>query len=303
MAGVRTLTADELADRLKSEPSPVLVDVMPAARFVAVHLPGAVNACVYEVSFPDTVAGLVEGPDAPVVVYGNRAENGASADAAEKLRRAGYADVADFRGGVAEWTDSGRALEGTGETPATPAPAGERSLAVDVANSAVRWVGRNLAGRDHGEIAILDGEIRLVNGALDGGRVTVDMANITCGDIPDAKLNRVLRDHLESDDFFDVGRLPEATFVIGSAESIPDAAAGQPNLLCRGSLTMKGVTEPVEFEATGGPTSDAGWAGQAQLTIDRTRWGVNYGSGRLYDFLGMHLVNDLVSLDLTLVAG
>ena len=90
---------------------------------------------------------------------------------------------------------------------------------------------------------------------------------------------------------------------IESAEPMANAAPGRPNLLCRGSLTLKGVTKPIEFEAAAGFTADGGWAAQAQLTIDRTRWGVNYGSGRLYDFLGMHLVNDHVSLDLTVVAG
>jgi rhodanese-related sulfurtransferase len=303
MAETRTLNADELAGRLESDVPPVLVDVMPAARFVAVHLPGAVNACVYEVAFLDHVAELVDSPETPIVVYGTREGNRASADAAEKLRRAGYTDVADFRGGVAEWTAAGRPLEGTGETRTAPPPAGEHTLVVDAGKSAVRWVGRNLAGRHHGSIAIRDGEIRLVNGVLAGGRVTVDMTKITCDDIPDSKMNGVLIAHLESDDFFDTERFPEAGLAIDSAEPIDGAAPGRPNLRCRGSLSMKGVTNPVEFEAVGGAVSDGGWAAQAQLRIDRTKWGVNYGSGRLYDFLGMHLVNDYVSLDLTVVAG
>ena len=40
----------------------------------------------------------------------------------------------------------------------------------------------------------------------------------------------------------------------------------------------------------------------AHFDIDRTRWNVNYGSGKLYDGLGMHLVNDDVSLQIRLVA-
>ena len=41
---------------------------------------------------------------------------------------------------------------------------------------------------------------------------------------------------------------------------------------------------------------------QANFDIDRTRWGVNYGSGKLYERLGMHLVNDLVTLQVHVLA-
>ena len=40
---------------------------------------------------------------------------------------------------------------------------------------------------------------------------------------------------------------------------------------------------------------------QAAIDLDRTLWGVCYGSGRLYERLGMHLVNDLISIELFIV--
>jgi hypothetical protein len=40
----------------------------------------------------------------------------------------------------------------------------------------------------------------------------------------------------------------------------------------------------------------------AALDIDRTFWNVRYGSGKLYERLGMHLVHDLISLELFVVA-
>ncbi|MDD2851818.1 MAG: hypothetical protein PHY09_07950 [Desulfuromonadaceae bacterium] len=41
---------------------------------------------------------------------------------------------------------------------------------------------------------------------------------------------------------------------------------------------------------------------QVTLSFDRTFWNVCYGSGKLYERLGMYLVNDFVSVDLFIVA-
>ena len=42
--------------------------------------------------------------------------------------------------------------------------------------------------------------------------------------------------------------------------------------------------------------------GQAQFEIDRTAFGSQYGSGRLFAFLGRHVVNDHVHLHVKLNA-
>jgi hypothetical protein len=43
-------------------------------------------------------------------------------------------------------------------------------------------------------------------------------------------------------------------------------------------------------------------AAQGHLEFDRTRWDVQYGSGKFFALLGKHLVNDLVQLHLKIVA-
>jgi hypothetical protein len=40
----------------------------------------------------------------------------------------------------------------------------------------------------------------------------------------------------------------------------------------------------------------------AQIDIDRTRWNVLYGSGRFFQMLGKHLVNDAITLFVKIVA-
>ena len=57
------------------------------------------------------------------------------------------------------------------------------------------------------------------------------------------------------------------------------------------------VTMPGILAAAG----DEGAALQGVLEFDRTRWGSRYGSGRLYDRLGMHLVNDFVTIQVRIV--
>ena len=51
------------------------------------------------------------------------------------------------------------------------------------------------------------------------------------------------------------------------------------------------------------PQNDGTLKAQASLDLYRTLWGVCYGSGRLYERLGMHLVNDLISVELFIVTG
>jgi hypothetical protein len=59
---------------------------------------------------------------------------------------------------------------------------------------------------------------------------------------------------------------------------------------------VKDVTAPVNFAASAGVTADGRLAAQASLAWDRTLWGVCYGSGRFFQRLGGHLVNDLVDV-------
>jgi hypothetical protein len=64
-----------------------------------------------------------------------------------------------------------------------------------------------------------------------------------------------------------------------------------------GTLTLRGVTNEVSFRARVAPHREGGLALQARFDLDRTRWGSLYGSGRFFARLGMHLVDDAVSLD------
>ena len=97
-------------------------------------------------------------------------------------------------------------------------------------------------------------------------------------------------------------RYPTATFELRGAAAIAGATPGTPNVEIVGSLTIKETTRPICFPAMIAPQQDGTLKAQAALDIDRTLWDASYGSGKLYERLGMHLVNDLISIELFIVA-
>jgi polyisoprenoid-binding protein YceI len=115
-------------------------------------------------------------------------------------------------------------------------------------------------------------------------------------------MNGMLVAHLKSPDFFDTEKWPDATLQIESVSPIDAPSDGLPNFQITADLTLLGITHPVEFSCLAGRNDEGDFIAQAQLDIDRTHWGVRYGSGRFFEWLGMHLVSDLISLQIKMTA-
>jgi rhodanese-related sulfurtransferase/polyisoprenoid-binding protein YceI len=291
----------ELADQLERPNPPVLVDVRLQEDYATAHLPRAKTNCVFEVAFLDRMGEVAPDKGAPVCVYGAIAGSYEAPAAAEKLRRAGYREVLELRDGLEGWKSAGQPTASTGtETKAAPAPVhGWRE--VDLKESRVEWLGRNLLNKHHGQVAIKTGKLQFDRGQLATGEFTLDMRAITCLDLHGDPSHDVLIDHLLSEDFFDVERFPEARFLITRTQPIPGATAGMPDLAVRGELALKNVARPVAFVATTGITAEGKSAAQAVLSFDRTKWNVLYGSGKYFRNLGEHLVSDLIEIQLRIV--
>ena len=223
-----------------------------------------------------------------------------SAAAAAKLRHAGYSHVHDF---AVAWPPGKRMadpLEGTGTHRRLRLPHGH--YVIDTATSVVRWTGRNLFNHHHGTVALAAGALEIDHGALVSARFMLDMNSIACEDLTDPTYNALLLRHLGDEDFFDTTGIPPPSASIETAEPMPGATAGTPNYQLRGSLTLRGVTHPLDFPAVIAAADDDHLTGQAQFEIDRTDFGSHYGSGRLFAFLGRHVVNDHVHLHVKLHA-
>jgi polyisoprenoid-binding protein YceI/rhodanese-related sulfurtransferase len=297
----KVIDAISLEHWLKEKEAPVLLHVLPEESYNRERLPGAQRATVYEVSFLDQVHEIVTDPNRSIVVYGAGSESKEASVAADKLLRAGFTNVWEFAGGLVAWREQGFATEGKPDAQEREQPV-SGSFLLDVEKSVIKWTGANLTNSHTGTLRFTDGAFRLGKGRLEDAKFQIDMKSLACDDIKEAETNQMLVRHLSSDDFFDVAKYPMAKFQLTSAEALPPGTAGSPNYEIIGRLTLKGVTDQVTFAAIVGQTEPETIAAQGHLEFDRTRWDVQYASGKFFALLGKHLVNDLVQLHLIIVA-
>ncbi len=312
VTGVTKMTAQELDQHRQQGRALTLIHVLPREVFEARRIPGSVNACVYEVTFPEQIAAVAPRQDAPVLVYGAGEALLDAPMAAEKLTRMGYQDVAMLVGGMDAWRDAGLPLEGTrADRPDMQEGVFEPSdgvFALQPEESMLEWTGRNANGRHVGAAQVVHGRLNILDGAMDG-RFEVDMSTIENKDlVGDEALRQTLHAHLASDDFFFTQLFPKAEYMLDSAVMTDGAAPGSPNYEWHGKLQLRGVTRPLSFPTTIRPAPGDSEMGvgpgvsiEAHFDLDRTQWGAVYGSGRLFRHLSWHLVYDLVSFQMRLV--
>ena len=141
---------------------------------------------------------------------------------------------------------------------------------VDIARSEIGWVGKSIDDAHRGKIQLDTAVVEVQGGVVRSIMVVADMRSISVEDITDPEGNREFVDHIANADFFEVDKYPAARFVSTRVERAADGTYA-----VTGDLTIKAVTRPVSFTAT--PTADGGSL-QATLEIDRTEYGIIYGS-------------------------
>ncbi len=174
--------------------------------------------------------------------------------------------------------------------------ANDPAYKVDKQQSKIGWVGRKVAGEHSGTIHMLDGTLNWNGKQLTGGSFAIDMASITNTDITDKDYNEKLVGHLKSDDFFSTDKFPKATFVITEVKPL---ATNQSQV--KGTLNLKGVTKEITFPATI-QTNGNQLIATAKILIDRTQYGIRYGSGSFFDNLGDKAIDNEFELNVELVA-
>jgi polyisoprenoid-binding protein YceI len=294
------MTTSELQTLLAATNAPILVQVLPEEVFAARRIPGSKQACVYEVAFFDQIAALTSDKACAIIVYGAGSGSLDAKVAAEKLTAAGFTNVTAFEGGLDAWSAAGLPVEGEGALPAAPSLSG--TFRADSEQSLIRWTGRNLFNHHSGTVRLADGEITLRDNALVAARLRIAMDSIACEDISDSAMNQMLIAHLHSDDFFDVAHHPVAEFVAESITPLAACTDGTPNHLLRGRFTLRGITREIEFPILAATADGQRLTAQGVLDLDRTQFGSVYGSGRLFRFLGKHIVNDHIHLHIKLHA-
>lgn len=299
------VTANDLKALLTEKPETVLIDLLTPEHFAGRHIPGAQNACVFQVSFLDDLAVAAPDKQVPIVVYGasNRCRDAAMA--LEKLERAGYLRVTFLEGGLEAWRGAGYTLEGEApdqlSDPQTTVTLPDGQYTVDAGASQVEWAGRNPNTRHIGTVNIAEGVIEIKDGTITS-RVEIDMTTIHNINLEGDELQPVLEAHLQSDDFFFTKMFPKAVFTVKEAKRIEPCWLTAPNYHINGELKLRGVSADLDFDATVAMIEDGSLVMEAHFDIDRTRWHVIYGSTRFFEHLGMHKVFDLLSFQIRIVA-
>lgn len=113
---------------------------------------------------------------------------------------------------------------------------GESYLFTD--QSTIGFVGSKVTGSHEGGFKEFDGHFVLKDGVPAAGEFVIDMASTWSDD-------EKLTGHLKSEDFFNVEKFPETTFLVSS---FTKKSEGQYNV--SGNLTLHGVTKNITFPAT-----------------------------------------------------
>ncbi len=161
---------------------------------------------------------------------------------------------------------------------------------INTAKSTITWTGKKITGEHSGSLQFKNGSLTYSNKKLTKGSFTVDMTTLNNTD-QSGKDKAQLEGHLKSNDFFNTEEFKEATLVFKSIKSI-----GKGKYAIVGDMTIKGKTNPVSFEM-----NVKGNTAAANLIIDRTKYGIQYGSGSFFDDLGDRTIYDEFELKVNLI--
>lgn len=176
-----------------------------------------------------------------------------------------------------------------------------QEYAIDISASKITWKGNKPTGSHNGTIAMSSGMVYAQGRDLQSGKFTIDMKSLTNLDLADnAGMKENLEAHLKGTvegkegDFFNVTKYPSAKFELTGVEG----ANG--SITVSGNLTIKDKTNPVSFPATVSFPGDTIFLKSEIFKIDRTKWGVNYGSKNIFDNLGDKFIDDEIELTVEL---
>jgi len=167
---------------------------------------------------------------------------------------------------------------------------------VDKTASQVKWEAKKVTGKHNGTISIANGSFSAKKATISSGTIVIDMKTIVDVDLTDAGYNAKLIGHLKSDDFFGVEKFPESKLVVKNVTLV----SGD-NYKFLGDLTIKGVTNPIEFTAIVTQNGDKLNA-EGSMTVNRAKYGVKYGSSSFFENLGDKVIYDDFTLAFNITA-
>ena len=120
----KEITRMELKKKLDRKEDLVLINVLSRESFERMRIPGSVSVPLEGPDFLRRVQELVPDKKKPIVVYCASSSGQASPNAARVLMSAGYENVVDYKGGMADWMEGNLPIERSteGERPVYHGP-------------------------------------------------------------------------------------------------------------------------------------------------------------------------------------
>lgn len=169
----------------------------------------------------------------------------------------------------------------------------QQAVAVDYtivdSSSVLNWEG-SAVGKAHFGTVNYKGTVKVADGKLIGGELVFDLTTIDTKDLEGEYKNK-LDGHLKAADFFNVDSFPNAKLDI-TAFNAGEISA---------NLTIKEVTKAITFPGTVTITEEAVNA-SAEFTINRTEYGIVYGSGNFFDLAKDKIISDDIKFKVTATA-
>ncbi|MCF6276501.1 MAG: YceI family protein [Candidatus Magasanikbacteria bacterium] len=172
----------------------------------------------------------------------------------------------------------------------------DEEYSINIENSELRWTGYKLAGSHTGTVGIKEGIILEKDGIFAGGWFKIGMNSILVDDIEDEESNKSLVDHLKNEEFFNTAEFPEATFTIDQV--LKEKGVNMYSTI--GKFTIKGVEREIGLFTHIVKEGDR-YIIKSDFAIDRTLWGIRYGSNKFFDDLGDKLIDDTIEFELKMV--
>ncbi|WP_062059734.1 YceI family protein [Aquimarina longa] len=193
------------------------------------------------------------------------------------------------------------AVETTPTEEVKEAPIASITYNVDVQSSNIDWIGSKPLEKHTGTLKLTSGTLETKENIVKSGSFVIDMTSINVTDLEgDEKTH--LEQHLrgeskgKEDHFFNVAKFPKAVFEItGISEK-------EGKTYLEGNLEIKGIKKNVSFPVTTSIETNVMTLNTEVFTINRTEWGVNYGSKSIFDNLGDKFINDDIELKISIKA-
>ena len=160
---------------------------------------------------------------------------------------------------------------------------------IDLKKSTVTWTGKKVTGEHSGIVNLKEGMLIFKGKKLTGGSFIADMTTLSNTDqTGDGK--KKLEGHLKSADFFNTEEFKTSKLVF---KTIGEKKPGLYSITA--DLTIKGKTNPVKFDL-----ALKGGKATTEFAVDRTKFGIQYGSGSFFDDLGDRTIYDEFDLKVEL---